>query len=122
MKSESVVLRLTAPANANIGEVRISDASLKACNFADGSIRVIYVGPGHYALQFANNVVPGVLLKNGKPGQLKASYNLKLEVWAEGTYKYDSSNRPVGIGYYDKKGNWVAKTKPAVVTVKVNLK
>ena len=65
-----------------------------------------------------------VYLKDGKlpvpaKGKLKAAYNLKVELWVEGTYDVDtvtSAYKPL----VDAKGK--ARTKPSMVTIRVNLK
>ena len=120
--SESVEVRFTAPANVTLGAVRINEASLAACKFSDGKFILRRLGPNEYAIRFYNDAIPKVIDKNGKAGKLKPSYNLKLELWATGTYQQDWSGEPVALGYYDAKGKWVEKTKPTLVNLKVNVK
>ena len=60
-------------------------------------------------------------------GKLRSSYTLKLQVWAEGTYVTDASGKPLLEGgkivpLKNGAKKPAAKTKPTIVTVKVNLK
>jgi hypothetical protein len=122
LTSEAIEFKLTAPANATLGKARISEASLKACKFSEGKFALRQIGVDTYAVRFYSNSVPMTVDKKGKQAKLKSSYTLKIELWAEGTYDYSYDGSPIALGYYNAKGKLVAKTKPTIVTVKVNVK
>ena len=117
--SAPVKLNLTTPANVTLGEVSITGASLKACKFSSGGFELERMGPNDYAVRFKDGKAPAVYDKNGKLQNLKSSYTLKFELWAEGIYDgFDGDGRPLPI----KDASGKNKTSPTIVTVKVNIK
>ncbi|MCL1895504.1 MAG: Ig domain-containing protein [Clostridiales bacterium] len=117
-----VRLNLTKPANVKLGVVSVNQASVKAMKLSDGGFRLEQNGSNDYTIYFADGRAPAVYGATGKLGKLKASYTLKIDLWAEGTYKLNSVGQPVALGYYNANGKWVAKSKPTTVKVKVNIK
>jgi len=122
-------IRLTRPANADIGIIQIERKSLDSIRFCgieitNGAAKYVLVdglklsesSPGVYELGFENSEAPaGVFNKNFTTvNPAKASYKIKLEVWSEGTYKIEGG-RAVSLD-----GN--RKSKPAIITVTVNIK
>ena len=121
--SGPVKLSLTKPANVRLGKVAVNPASLKAMKLSDGGFRLEQNGSNDYTIYFEGGRAPAVFdKKTGGLGKLKASYTLKLDLWAEGTYKLDSAGQPAALGYYNANGKWVAKSKPTTVKVKVNIR
>jgi hypothetical protein len=137
LTGDSVSFGLKAPKGAALGEVCLNQASLNALKFKknDGTyasssdgFKLVKSGASDYTLYFADGKAPMPTDKNGnvsfdKAGNpaLKSGYNIKLELWAEGTYKLDSSGKPVALEGKNAKGKTV-KSKPTIVTIKVNIK
>ncbi|MCL2110870.1 MAG: hypothetical protein FWH32_01175 [Clostridiales bacterium] len=122
---------LTTPANVSLGAVRIQPTSVR--NFQDGGFELLQNGPNDWTLGFKDGKVPVLVDRNGNPTMtratnsrpsirtpLKSSYTVKIELWAEGTYRLADDGKgtlvPVGIG----SGRNV--TKPRVVNVRVNIR
>jgi hypothetical protein len=136
LSGETVGLALTPTAanpNVMVGAVSINPASVKALE--DGGFRLERSGEGEWTIYFANDRTPRVLDGKGnvqyKGGTLeapKASYKVGLQIWPEGTYKWQADpNRPDGLAR-DKSGNLVptalvnpANGKPASKPVTVNV-
>ena len=87
---------------------------------SDG-FKLLRASENDYTLYFADGIAPWPR-GGGNASNLKKSYSIKVELWAEGTYRLDRDGRPVALGYQNAKGKWVQKSKPAYVTVKVNIK
>ena len=125
---ESVGLRLRAPTGVKLGAVRINQACLngfnlttdgEAANKSDG-FRLAKNGENEWTIYFADETAP---IPAGKTyaSSLKSSYTLKLELWAEGTYKLGPDGKPVALEYKAANGK-ITKSKPVMVKVKVNIK
>ena len=114
--SDTIRLDLTKPANAKLGVVSVNQASLKAMRFPEGGFCLEQNGLNHYSIRFEDGRAPAVFDKTGMLGKFKKSYTLKLDIWAEGTYKW-SGDRPVALD-----GGGKAMTKPTTVKIKVNIK
>jgi hypothetical protein len=122
LTGESLDLSLTTPAGVKTGMVRLQQKSLNDLNLvqvaggvktsvkSDG-FRLVRSGEKNWTLYFADNMAPLPKAKNTK---LRASYNVKVELWAEGTFYYDYTEDPAG--------KFVALGKPTVATIKVNIK
>jgi hypothetical protein len=117
---ESVGLALnTALPGVRIGHVNLAEAtSNKALKLSNG-FEVIRSGDDSWTLRLEGGEMLAVA-----SGSKKASYTIKLEVWPLGTYAADetgaaklSENRAQPIMDGNK-----AKTKPIVVSVKVNVR
>ena len=136
---ETVGLGLKTPANVKLGGARLNQARLNGFKLVTGDkaigtkitgtadrtdgFRLVQNGAGSWTVYFKEPIAPKALDKNNKVVKLKKSYTLKLELWAEGTYRLDASGKPVALQAYDaKKGKWVDKSKPTYVNVKVNIK
>jgi len=114
---DKIGIRLTKPANAQVGAVRLEQKSLNALKLtkdgaaASNGFRIARSGAGNWTVYFADEFAPmpkGKIAKN-----LKASYTIKLEIWTVGTYVADTN------------GDFVApqkNAKPTYVNLKVNLK
>ena len=113
---EAVALKLTGTAGIKLGEPCINAASVKNNDHFD----LVRAGETTFNIKFKEGFDP--MATKGGRSAYKSSYTIKLELWAAGTYQEDSSGKPAALGYYDAKGKWVAKTKPTLVKVKVNLK
>ena len=139
LRGETGSFGLTTPANVKLGAVNLHEGTLKSHKLVHGEnvvgdvfataslpsngFRIAQNGAAHWSLHFADEIAPKALDKKGKVAHLKSSYTLKLELWAEGTYRLDASGNPVALQAYDaKKGKWVDKSKPTYVNVKVNIK
>ena len=105
---ESLELRLTTPDGAKLGAVEVNSASVNA--FKDGGFEVVRSGEGEWTIYFKDGKEP--MLKNGN--KLGAGYNIKLELWAVGTYKMEGG-KAVAL----KEGS--AASKPTLVSVKVTI-
>ena len=114
LAGEDIELGLTTPQNVTLGFAQINEASLKAMNFKEGGFELSQNGHGVWTIHFKDGKAPVP-----KKGNLSPSYNLKLELWAEGTYDTEV-----------KDGNTIAvplkagakQSKPTYVTVKVFIK
>ena len=112
-------------ASATLGDVRIAPSSYDA--FAKrftggGNFEVIRNGHKSWLVRFEDGLVPSIVNKNGKPSHLKSSYTLRLELWAEGTYRYvyDEQGRPAPAPLVDGQGK--SRTRPRLVNVRVNVR
>jgi len=111
LTGQAIELGLKKPETYKPGAVRISENSLKP--FVNQGFELVQSGESAWTLYFKEGKAPVP-----KKGVLQSSYVLKLELWAEGTYDYDGDGKPIALT--DANGN--AKTKPAIVKVKVNIK
>ena len=127
----NVNLSLTAPKGASVGAVVVDPASYAALGFVSGKgLEVKQSGEGAYTIYFEGCNPPQMKPdKNGNPVKLKSSYNLKLQVWAAGTYLTDPAGKPLidADGKVTPLNNGAATvpkamTKPVIVSVKVNVK
>jgi len=110
LTGEAIGLKLTTPANVQLGKVEINAASVKA--FRDEGFELKRSGENDWILYYKKGTIPELV--NGK--KLGSSYTVKLELWAVGTYGLDSSGKAVAL----QAGK--AKSKPAMVSIKVNIK
>jgi len=94
---EEITLDLTTPANVKLGEVKIQD----------GNFELVRAGQNSWYIRFKGGEVPPAA---------KASYTVKLELWAEGAYTLDNSGKPTALVSGAKK------SKPTIVSVKVNVR
>ena len=101
MKQE-VDFNLITPANARIGEVRI----VQPANFASSGFEIIRNAENTFKIGFEDGIVPVPLNRRGVPQSLPAFYNVRVQIWPEGTSPSD--------------GNIIGR--PTVVTVRVNLR
>ncbi|MCL2112302.1 MAG: hypothetical protein FWH32_08725 [Clostridiales bacterium] len=121
-----------APANAKIGHVQIQFAGVQ--NFESEGFRLERNGEQEWSMHFADDIRPyivnnplagvRVLNKDGSYTQLKKSYNLRIEVWAEGTYQLKADGTPMldGTGRvvpHLAANNRTDSTKPVILTQKV---
>ena len=128
-------LRVKAPANAKIGFISFAGAaSTQKANeklgFPDGGFEIIRKGESDWTICFKDGELPTV--SGIDPAKLKASYTVKLELWPEGSYMADSygnlvdeNGTPLEAGARPKPLtdlNGSAKSKPVLVSVKVNIK
>ena len=108
--------------NLKLGMVCIQQASLKSLGLTTDGItqndgfEMVRSGENTWTIHFKDGLVPQTKLIKGKQAKLKSSYTIKLEVWAEGTYM-NIDGIPVAL-----TSDGVAKTKPALISVKVNIK
>ena len=118
---DTIGIKLTTPANAKIGAVRLDPKSLTDLKFmtVEGEVangfRIEQSGTDNWTVYFDADGYPPVpaTLGSSTAKDLKASYTVKLEVWAVGTYVADS------------KGNFISavdNAKPTVVPLKINIK
>jgi len=114
LTGQTVELGLKNPGTYKLGAARISQSSLSPFKTGQG-FALVQSGENAWTIYFEDGKAPA--LKDSK-AKLKSSYVLNLELWAEGTYALDDGDKPVALTGPD--GN--AKTKPAIVKVKVNLK
>jgi hypothetical protein len=122
---ESLGIDLTAPANAKIGAVSIDPESLKPFATDDG-FRLERKGEKEFTVHFAKDAVP--VDKNGKQASSGSSYDIRLQIWAEGTYRYLTDS--YGNLVLDASGNRIpaalengkAKSNPTPITIRVNLR
>ena len=143
LRGQTASLGLKTPANVKLGGVRLNQAALNGfklvpsnCDpgdikYRDG-FRLEQGGSDSWAICFKDPAAPqATKVVNGKTTitDLKSSYKLKLELWAEGTYTIcddpsDTVNygKPVALGYYNASGAWVSKSKPTYVYITVKIK
>lgn len=121
-KAEPVTLNLTTPANVKLGAVKMAGGKAatatksamtanQVLGFSSGGFEVFQTGQNglnEWRIGFHNDELP-IPAK----GNLKASYTVKLELWAEGTYRLDANNEPIAL--VDGK----KKSTPTIVSVKV---
>ena len=116
----NVQISLTSPSFASLGMVVVDPANYAALGFEPGrGLEIKRSGEGVYTIVFEGCNPPQMKPdKYGNPVKLKSSYNLKLQVWAAGTYLAGSDGTPLHNGAANPK----AMTKPVIVSVKVNVK
>lgn len=120
LTGEAITLNLTTPAGVLLGEVRINQSSVSAMNFATGGFKLERSGEDTWTILFNDGKAPTVTNPNtGASIALKPSYTLKLELWANGTYQQNPDGSFKDC-LRDSKGN--PKSKPTLVSVKVNIK
>lgn len=107
--TQAAALNVSLP-SSTIGIAQINEASIAKNPYFE----VIDSGDGNLSLKFAEGVDMNVL---------KASYTVKIELWVEDTYDILQSNgKPIALGTTDTNGKFTPKTKPIIVSVKVNVK
>ncbi|MDR0220167.1 MAG: hypothetical protein LBI54_02045, partial [Lachnospiraceae bacterium] len=110
-QGEEITLSLTTPANVKLGDVVIDQKSLDALNLAAGGFRLERSGANAWVIKL-----------DGPPqplGRAKSSYNIKLALWAAGTY-IANPDGSFKAALTDAGG--AARSKPALVTLRVNVK
>jgi hypothetical protein len=117
-----------------MGEVTVQSASVKALKLVgsgeqtQNAFEMRRNGQDIWSLHYTEDTPAAV----AKTGALKLFYTIKLEVWAEGTYRrepegkdYDGDDiygeAAVALCAYNRTGKASAKSKPVIVTMKVNL-
>jgi len=117
---QAIGLNLITPAGVQLGEARLHEASIAALKFAEGGFELVRSGQNNWFIRFADGALPTFRDARGNPVPLRASYTIKLELWAEGTYKLQDDGEgnlaPVAL----ESGK--AKSKPTMVNVKINIK
>ena len=130
LTGDSLELGLKTPANVKLGAVALNEASLKALKLrvndgtyamASDGFRLVQKGANEYTIYFLNSVAPRPPDNSAGMVELKPSYTVKLEVWAEGTYRLDATGRPAALEGVNAKGQTV-KSKPMMVNVRINIK
>jgi len=130
MTGQSLNIRLTTPANVKPGAVQLNQASLNGLKLvtsgsAPGAIvksdgfRLEQSGAGDWTIYFKETTAPKALDAKGKIVNPKQNYTIRIELWADGTYKLNSSGKPEAL---KNPANGNAMTKPTYVNVKVILK
>ena len=140
LSGESVGLTIAPTAanpNVSIGAVGINPAKVKTLQ--DGGFRLEQNGEGEWTIYFANDKTPVVLTNKGVPsyksGNLeapKAKYPIELQVWPEGSFKWQTDPRQPDGFARDKSGNKIpvaltnplngkATSKPITVKMTVNV-
>jgi hypothetical protein len=135
LTGETIGLKLTTPANVKLGHVQLEQKSLDALNFTSNGtaagridgLTLTQSGENNWTIYLQGGKAPVPIDKKGNAQsdasgnpKYKASYNVKLELWAEGTYKLENG-KAVPLEFKDAKGK-VTKSKPTMVTVKVTIK
>ena len=119
LTGRAVGLDLKTPANARLGAVRINEASVDSMKFdnslPNNGFELRQSGKNEWTVYFKGGKAP--VPADAKP--LKASYKLKIELWADGTY-VKTPDGSFSDCLRDGKGN--PKSKPRVVTIKVTIK
>jgi len=119
LTGQSVGLGLKTPANVKLGEVRLSEAGAAAFKFdttlPNSGFELKRSGENEWTIYFKAGKAP--VRADGRT--LNANYNLKMELWAEGTYEKNPDGSFKDC-LRDSAGN--AKSKPRMVTVKVNIR
>jgi len=121
---DDIQLNLTTPANVKLGHVNIQQASLANLYFIKengtpipDALIIEQNGASSWTISFRDGEVPwGTTNKAGKETPLKSNYNIRLELWAEGTYVLDDDGNPTALG------SGKAASRPTLVTVKVNIR
>jgi hypothetical protein len=133
LTGEEVRLGLSAPANVKLGHVQIEQKSLAACKFTSGGFRVVQSGAENCTIYFDGGQAPQVIHPVTLNNNLKGSYTIKLELWAEGTYRLvdpltgnpttDKLNgRAEPLGFTDANNKFIPKSKPMTISIRVNIK
>jgi len=122
---DDIRLNLTTPANVRLGHVNIQQASLDNLYFIKdengtpipNALVIEQNGANSWTIRFKDGEVPwGTTNKAGTARTpLKSSYNIRLELWAEGTYVLDGDN-PTALG------SGKAMSRPTLITVRVNIR
>ena len=124
---EDIRLNLTTPANVRLGHVNIQQASLDNLRFIkdengtplpENAFEIVRNGGSSWTIRFNDGEVPwGTTNKAGTAKTpLKSSYNIRLELWAEGTYELDINDNPTALG------SGKTASRPTLVTVRVNIR
>ena len=139
-------MRLTTPENVKIGAVQIGQKGIDALRFVKEApsgtgpgfytigaktyqqVEAFYLvrnGENDWTIYFEDGQAPAgtVNAKGTKLTALKASYKIKAEIWAEGTYQLNALGQPVLVkGKVQPLVNGAKKSKPTVVTITVSIK
>jgi hypothetical protein len=108
-------LGLSAPAGARLSYAQINAASVKKNDFFE----LVRNGENSWTVRFKAGFDPAAQVNGKGKSTLKASYTVKLELWADGTYNgLDANGKPIALT--NAKGK--AKTKPVTVKLKIDLK
>ena len=118
LRGDTLKLELAASDGVRLGAALVNEASVKALAFKTGGFELERCGENEWTLAFKGGKAPTLKGNNA----LKASYAIKLELWAEGTYSIGADGKPVALTYKDPKTKKVTKTSPTLVKVKVNIK
>ncbi|MCL2112173.1 MAG: YDG domain-containing protein [Clostridiales bacterium] len=144
MRGEAVKLGLTTPVNVELGAVSIDPATVRALQ--NGGFRLEQSGRGEWSIYFADDRTPAVTNNSGvvqyNKDQTfrapKASYRIRLQLWAEGTYTLQPRVDAHGLPVLDKTGEqimdpiplrernakdtaWVNRSKPTNVNFTVRI-
>ncbi|MCL1896282.1 MAG: hypothetical protein FWG03_07040, partial [Clostridiales bacterium] len=128
LKGETVGLDLKTPANVKLGEVRISEESVKKMKFdntvGNNGFELIRSGEGEWTVYFKDGKAPQrPMNKKGMRPALGKSYKLQLELWAEGTYMTDADGEAIIVnGAFVPISVGKKKSAPTIVTITVNIK
>jgi len=120
MKGETIGLELNKSAVMKLGAARVNEASVKKLKFKTGGFELNRAGENDWTLSFKDGKAP--TLKGDKALKANSSYNISLELWAEGTYALDAGGKPIALQYKDPKTKKTIKTKPTLVKIKVYVK
>ncbi|MCL2111624.1 MAG: YDG domain-containing protein [Clostridiales bacterium] len=152
LHGDSFQAQVGVPANASFGVAVIDQNSLNNIRFGKavveggtingyekygsnparhGGLVLDRVGETGWTLSFEDGAAPARILDrnfavNGRTSALKASYTVRVELWAKGTYKLDESGNAVINAngkvepLRDIKGK--ARSVPTVYNVRVNLR
>jgi hypothetical protein len=116
LTGEAIDLNLITPPGVQLGAVCINQASVAAMKFnstlPNNGFELQQSGANQWTIYFKGGKAP-----EAAKGKLKASYTLKLELWAEGTYKDENND-----GIPEPLTEGTKKSKPTLVSVKVNIK
>ncbi|MCL2110992.1 MAG: hypothetical protein FWH32_01800, partial [Clostridiales bacterium] len=114
LTGQSVGIAFRDPHIYELGDaVRISEASLRP--FAAGrGFELVQSGKNVWSVRFEGGMPPAL----AGTGNLKSSYNLTLEVWAEGTYGLDGAGKPIALE--DENGK--KRSTPTTARVRVNIR
>ena len=104
--ADNLRITLTSPVNSTIGAVTIAESTSNVrLGFADveSGFEINNTAKDVWSIGFKNGVAPA---------NLRSSYNLVLEIWQEGTFRYDNNGNII------KNGN----ANPIVRRVRVNIR
>ena len=113
---ESIGFGLRTPANVKLGNVKINAASVKN----NDHFQVVRNGENSWSVHFKDDFNPDAVDSRGRT-IYKSSYTIKLELWAEGTYRMEGGEIKA-LGYHHPGKGFIAMSKPTVVNVKVAVK